>query len=126
MQPSTIGLLFGYVVALALTVWGMGEARSRTLASLDNAQSTAEWQSWREETIRQSQTPGPVKRRPAKALEPPMLILLRDHFVPVTVTTMLAVTIFYWFFGFAIRGSFQTKPHGEQASGESTTPEATS
>ena len=59
-------------------------------------------------------------------LEPPLLILLRDHFVPVTVTTMLAVTIFYWFFGFAIRGSFQTKPHGEQASGESTAPEITS
>lgn len=125
MQRSTIGLLFGYIIALALTVWWMSEARSRTLASLDNAQSTAEWQSWREETIRQSKETGPVKRRPAKAMEPPMLILLRDHFVPVTVTTMLAVTIFYWFFGFAIRGSFQTKSRGEQESSDSDNPRAT-
>lgn len=126
MQRSTIGLLIGYLVALVLTVWGMSEARSRTLASLANAESTAEWQSWREETIRQSQEPGPVKRRPAKAMEPPMLILLRDHFVPVTVTTMLAVTIFYWFFGFAVRGSFQTKTYGEHASSEADAPGATS
>ncbi|MBA4018178.1 MAG: hypothetical protein C0483_13480 [Pirellula sp.] len=126
MQRSTLGLLFGYVAALALTVWGMSEARSRTLASLDNAQSNAEWQSWREETIRQSKEVGPVKRRPAKAQEPPMLILLRDHFAAATVTTMLAVTIFYWFFGLVIRGSAQSKQYGERAASEVTKPGAVS
>lgn len=126
MQPSTIGLLFGYVVALA--AHGLGNGRSpqpdvgvARQCPIDGRVAIV---------ARGNDSPKPN----AGAGEAPAgegdgtadANPVGDHFVPVTVTTMLAVTIFYWFFGFAIRGSFQTKPHGEQASGESTAPEITS
>ncbi|MGC3969847.1 MAG: hypothetical protein QM775_21705 [Pirellulales bacterium] len=106
MQRTTGWLLVGYFLALSAAGGGMYFARGQTLSSLDNAEAVAEWREWQEETKRQAAHPtGPVKRREAKAQEPPMLILMRDHFPAAVLTTLLAVTIFYWFFVLTIRGS---------------------
>lgn len=111
MQRSTRWLLIAYALVVAATTLGMNFARGRTLASFDNTAAKAEWDQWREETKRQAANPsGPVKRREAKAQEPPLLILMRDHFPAAVGTTLLAVTIFYWFFALTIRGSMRTQP----------------
>ena len=111
MQRSTRWLLIAYAVVVAATTLGMNAARSRTLDSFDNTAAKAEWDEWREETKRQAANPsGPVKRREAKAQEPPMLILMRDHFPASVGTTLLAVSFFYWFYAITIRGSLRTPP----------------
>ncbi len=126
MKPAIIGLLFGYVVSAPLAVWGMSEYRGRMLATFDNPKWAAEWQVWREETIRQSKEGGPVMRRPAKAEEPPMMILLRDYFVPVAGSMMLAFSIMYWFVGLLFCGSLQSMRPAESAVRDAVTPEGTS
>jgi hypothetical protein len=109
MQRSTRWLLIAYAVVVAATMLGMNVARNRTLTSFDNAAAKASWDEWREETKRLAENPsGPVKRREAKAQEPPMLILMRDHFPAAVGTTLLAVSFFYWFFAITIRGSMRT------------------
>jgi hypothetical protein len=124
MQRSTRWLLIAYAVVIAATTLGMNFARNRTLASFDNTAAKAEWDEWREETKRQAENPsGPVKRREAKAQEPPMLILMRDHFPAAVGTTLLAVSFFYWFFAITIRGSFCTPvPDGSTAAPRGVAP----
>ena len=104
----------------------MSEYRGRMLATFDNPKWAAEWQVWREETIRQSKEGGPVMRRPAKAEEPPMMILLRDSFVPVAGSMMLAFSIMYWFVGLLFCGSLQSMRPAESAVRDAVTPEGTS
>lgn len=107
----------GYFAVIAASLYGMTEARAWALRVLDTPEARAEHEVWREAAKKQSETPGPVKRRPVKATEPPMLILLRDNFAAAAVTNLIAVTIFYWFFTFVIRGMFQAKRIHEQPSG---------
>ena len=97
----------GYAVVVAALVFGFQAARERTLADLGTFEAAQQWQAWRAETARQSKSPGPVARREQRAVEPPMLILMRDHFAAALGTTLLAVTIFYWFLAFILRGIFR-------------------
>jgi len=98
-------MIGGYVAVLGATCFVLESARRRTIADLGNAVAGAEWDAWREETIRQSGGTGPVFRRPAKATEPPMLILMRDYYPSVAITSTVAATVFYWFLAIAVRGS---------------------
>lgn len=105
-------LAIGYAALTAAAVGGVVEARRRTLATLASPEARAEWNAWRDETRELSASDGPMKRREAKAVEPPLLILLRDHFGAAVGSTVVAVTLFYWFFVFLIRGSLHTPPVG--------------
>jgi len=100
----------GYFAALALALYAMTELRRWAMAELDTPEARARQREWQDAVAKQIEDPKyPVKRRPVKSTEPPMLRLLRDHFVAVSVTNMLAVTIFYWFFTFIIRGTLRAK-----------------
>jgi hypothetical protein len=100
--------VIGYAAVVAAAVWGAAEARRRVLASLDTPQARAEWQAWRKETERLSEEQGPMKRRPAKAVEPPLLILLRDHFPAAVTSAIVSVSILYWLLVVLVRGSLRT------------------
>ena len=108
MSRTNVLLWIGYVALLAPAVWGVGVVRQRTLATLATPAAQAEWEAWREETKELSQSEGPMKRRVAKATEPPLLILLRDHYKAVVGSAAVTITIFYWLFAFLIRGSMRT------------------
>lgn len=95
----------GYGLLLAGAVYGVGEARRRALADLAAPAAQAEWNEWREETKRLSETPGPVKRRPAKSSEPPLLVLLRDHYAVALGSILLTGSMFYWFLVVLLRGA---------------------
>lgn len=100
----------GYFAALALALYGMTEARKWAMAELDTPEARARQREWQDTVAKQIQDPNyPVKRRPVKSAEPPMLRLLRDHFAAACSVNLLAVTIFYWFFTFIIRGMLRAK-----------------
>lgn len=113
MTRATVLFAIGYAVLTTAAVGGIVEARHRTLATLASPEARAEWDAWRDETRELSTSDGPMKRREAKAVEPPLLILLRDHFGAAVGSTIVAVTLFYWFLVFLIRGSLQTPAVGE-------------
>jgi len=100
----------GYFAALAVALYGMTEARRWALAELDTPEARARQREWQEAVAKQIADPNsPVKRRPVKSTEPPMLRLLRDHFGAACATNLIAVTIFYWFLTFIIRGTLRAK-----------------
>ncbi|MCE9607141.1 MAG: hypothetical protein K8U03_19830 [Planctomycetia bacterium] len=106
----------GYFVALAVALYGMTEARKWAMVELDTPEARARQHEWQMEAKLQSEGKGPVRRRPVKAGEPPMLILLRDHFGAAAVTNLIAVTVFYWFLTFVIRGALQAKQRSDRPS----------
>lgn len=112
MTRATVLLVVGYAALLAAAVGGVVEARRRTMATLASPEARAEWNAWRAETRELSTSDGPMKRREAKAPEPPLLILLRDHFGAAVGSTVVAMTLFYWFLAFLIRGSMRTPSVG--------------
>jgi len=107
MTRTTACLWIGYVLFLTAIVFGVFEGRRRMLNSLDTTEARAGWNAWREETVALSTGTGPMKRREAKALEPPLLIMLRDYFGTAMCTALLTMTMFYWFLAFLIRGALQ-------------------
>ncbi len=84
--------------ALVLAIVGsLAEARRRTLAALDTPAAHADWQAWKAEAERAANRIGPVERRPPKSQEPPALILLRDHFAAVVLSSILIASCLYGF-----------------------------
>jgi len=107
----------GYFAALAAALYGMTEARRWAMAELNTPEARARQRAWQEAVAKQNEDPNtPVKRRPVKANEPPMLLLLRDHFGAACATNLIAVTIFYWFLTFIIRGIFRAKQLSDRPS----------
>jgi hypothetical protein len=102
MSRFTIWSIAGYFAFNAALVAGLW------YATLDNPESRAKWNEWREETVTLSTSTSPEKRRPQKATEPPMLIMMRDNFAACVVTTVLMGTIAYWFVVLSARGALRT------------------
>jgi hypothetical protein len=119
MTRTAILLWLGYAVLLTAAVTAVSYARRRVEASLATPAAQAEWDAWRARTKELSEGNDPMKRRPAKAPEPPMLILFRDHFGAAVGSTVVAVTVFYWLFVFLIRGSLGTPAPAAAAENES-------
>jgi hypothetical protein len=58
------------------------QVRQTALREMDTPEAHAQWQAWRQAKPNQEAS-GPVQRRPPKSVEPPSLVLLRDHFAVV-------------------------------------------
>lgn len=114
--------LVSWLVVMAAIIASLWLVRRRMVAQLSRPESIAQWRQWRAETERQSQSPGPVQRRTAKSDEPPALVLLRDHFWAIVVTSVLMGTFLFAFLAFVGRGILRqptrTLPHGTQVRGE--------
>jgi len=109
MSRFTIWSIAGFIAFTAALVAALCYARSQTIATFDNESSRAEWKEWRDKTVELSKSTRPAEvRRPAKAAEPPLLILMRDNFAAAVVTTVLMGTILYWFVVLAARGAIRT------------------
>lgn len=98
----------GYLVVAGATLASLVAARNWAISELGSPAALAEWQRWRdEETARQAEPSAGVRRRPPKSDEPPTLILLRDHFTAVAVSTLLVMSFLYAFFVVIARGVAQ-------------------
>ena len=108
MTRTHLLLWIGYAAVLFASVAGMFVARRKVFATLDTPEARAEWTAWKEETARLSKTDEPMKRREAKSAEPPALVFFRDYFGTAIATSVVGVTLFYWFTAWLIRGSMRT------------------
>jgi hypothetical protein len=102
--PSTTAWTMAYVVCIAVVVGVMWRARTQTLDTLGTARAQVEWKRWRDEAERQSGGQGPVLRRPPQTVEPPALVLLRDHFATSVLGMILLSSAIFFALMTMIRG----------------------
>jgi hypothetical protein len=100
------GLRRGVIVGLAVylagavgIVLGVSHARAWAIEVLSTAEEQAHWQKWKADASRQDGVTGPVARRPPKSDQPPMLVLLRDHY---SVIVIAGLTFYSFLFAFAV------------------------
>lgn len=102
---ANAAIWLGYLAVAAATLGSLVAARSWAISELGSPAALAEWQRWRDdETARQGEPSAGVQRRPPKSDQPPTLILLRDHFAAVAVSTLLVTSFLYGFFVVIARG----------------------
>lgn len=118
MSRTHLLLWIGYVAVVSAAIAAMYAARRHVFATLDTPEARAEWTAWKEETARLSKTDEPMKRREAKSVEPPALVFFRDYFGTAIATSVIGVTLFYWFTAFLVRGSMRTPAVGGAATSE--------
>jgi hypothetical protein len=82
----------------------MDKTRDWAMTRLASPQSTANWQTWRDEVRKQQDAPGPVQRRIPKSSEPPALVMMRDHFSVSLVGAVLFSSLLYWVFIWLVMG----------------------
>jgi hypothetical protein len=89
-------------------VAGIGAAivclRGTMLASISTQEQLESWQDWRAEAATEDGTHGPVERVEQPSAEPPMRILLRDHFPVVLVSAMVFPGLILGFLLLMLRG----------------------
>ena len=107
--PEWIGWLAILVAIEAMIVIGLISARSRALADLGTTEAKLAWREWQAETVSQSQSSGPVRRRAVKVEEPPGLILVRDHFAAIVASTVLVTSAFFGFLLLIVRGMLASR-----------------
>ena len=103
--------LLAYLIVLAAMVVLLFGIRRRTLTAMDTPQARAEWNEWREAARRQADGSGPVQRRVPKSAEPPVLVLMRDHFLVCFVAVLVFGTLLFAVLMVMIRGAFSHHKH---------------
>lgn len=98
-----------YLLLMNAFVGGMLVARRQVLQNLGSPEAIAQWREWKVATEKSATEPGPVKRRPVKAEEPPTLILFRDQFKTITVSLGIVVSLLYFFGAIVISGTLSTR-----------------
>jgi len=86
----------GYVLLAIAIVWWMFAARDWALANLSTPESTAAWETWREDVRASQDRPSPVQRRVPKSAEPPALVLTRDYFGVALGGAVVFSSLVYW------------------------------
>jgi hypothetical protein len=100
---SWVLLLFAvYFVVIVSVLGGLAYARSRVLDELGRPEAIAEWRQWKEATRQTGDAP--VTRRVPTTDEPPALVLFRDHFAAIIVTSVAIATFMVAFLAFIVRG----------------------
>ena len=107
----SVAWLLAYLAAIALVVVGLNFGRSQLLKTYGTPEAKADWDAWREDAKDMAEGSGPVKRREPKSLEPPALVLMRDHFAACLGLALLLTTALFGTFMFFLRGAI----HGASA-----------
>lgn len=117
-KPSAALLLgvAGYLATLATIVLLLAWARQWAMDELARPDVQAQWQRWKaEETDRAEAAEGPVRRRPPKSDEPPLLVLLRDHFGGVLAGCLVLGSALYIFTAIVVQGVVRAGAKGASA-----------
>jgi len=99
-----------YLVMLAVLIGGMLAVRGWALRSYDRPETREDWEAWRRQTQRLAKNPGPVARRAANSVEPPTIVLLRDHFAACLGLLLLLSSVLFCTLMVMIRGVAATEP----------------
>jgi hypothetical protein len=92
-----------YLITLSAIVALVLQVRHTTLRDMDTPEARAQWQAWREAEPNQAND-GPVRRRPPESVEPPELLLMRDHFAVVMSAAVLFGSLLFAAILMAVRG----------------------
>ena len=99
-----------YVALMATIGGGLYWVRTGFTQLYQGAQAQEDWDAWRQEAIRQRDGGGPVKRRKPKSDQPPILVLMDEHFaVCVTASVVLGSALFLTTM-FFLRGTWRAQP----------------
>lgn len=104
---ATVLWLLAYLALMAALVAGLVAARRRVLASLDTPKARREWLAWKDKTAAEQQQGAPVRRKTVRSNDPPAVILFRDRFAVIVVTTVLIGSFLFAFLAFVGRGAFR-------------------
>lgn len=108
--PGNLIWLAAYVATMAALVWAMFGARNWAFDSFSTPEAQAEWEVWRVDAKKQAEGSGPVQRHVPKSGEPPVLVLMRDHFVTTLATSLLLATVLFGTLALMLRGVFSPNP----------------
>ncbi len=89
--------LFVYLAALVGIGVFMFDFRERVLAADPQIQAQ-QWDDWRKEAAKQDGHSGPVERVVSPTDEPPMLIMMRDHFPVMFLASIVFPAVILGFF----------------------------
>ena len=99
----------GYIAMLVAVVWWFFAARDWARVELTKPESTAAWETWREDVQANQSRPAPVQRRVPKSLEPPALVLTRDYFSVSLTGAVLFSSLLYWVIAWFVTGILTTR-----------------
>jgi hypothetical protein len=104
-------LLVTYLLLMSGVTAGLWYGRQWSARTLGNASAQSQWEDFRQEVALQAQQGGPVQRQVPRSLEPPALVLLRDHFGSCLMLAVLLASALFATLTFFIRGvARQPKP----------------
>ena len=84
-----------YLLLLSGVALGLWYGRQWSARTLANAPAQAQWQDYRQALAAQAKQGGPVQRQVPRSLEPPALVLLRDHFGSCLLLAMLIASALF-------------------------------
>lgn len=104
---SLIGWSAAYLLVMASLTAGMVYGRAKTMATYGTPTAQAEWDAWRADAKKMAEEPGVVKRREPKSIEPPALVLMRDHFGVCLSIALVLSTVLFGTFMILVRGAMR-------------------
>ncbi|MDA1055738.1 MAG: hypothetical protein O3C40_35535 [Planctomycetota bacterium] len=108
LKTTTSSIVIGVLYALFLgaLVSALLVSRQRVLTTGGSGTSQENWEDWRAEARRQQDGNGPVSRRVPKSVEPPSLVLLRDHFATSLAILLALTSALFFTIAIMVRGVF--------------------
>jgi len=108
-----------YLETITLAGWALMSEREYVLRELSSEKATSDWNLWRADAESQSGQDdqpivGPVQRRVPKSDELPLLILMRDYFIPASLFCMFGITGLFFFLAFVTQGMTRQTDRLEQ------------
>jgi hypothetical protein len=95
-----------YAITILVVIGLVLQVRKTTLREMATPEAQSQWQQWRE--AEPNQAGGPVRRRPPSTVEPPALVLMRDHFTVVICGSVLFSSLLFAAIMMAARGAFSS------------------
>ena len=96
-----------YLILLLVIASSLFSARRWALAELATREALGDWETWRQDVREQAQA-APVHRRVPSSTEPPMLVLLRDHFAVMMSGAILFSSVLFWITAWLMAGMLTT------------------
>ena len=105
-RTANVARLQGYLGVMTAIVLVLRGYRESALTRFSTDAATKNWEDWRaaaDELGRQ----GSVEREAPKSVEPPALVLMRDHYPACLGISLLLSSCLYAWFMFCVRGAFR-------------------
>jgi len=88
----------------------LGHVRAWAIDEMASPRGRQQWNAWREAVRKQAGGHGPVQRRVPSSDEPPVVLLLRDHFAQSTAAVTIFLSLIVWLTIGALWGIFRAGP----------------